>query len=88
MGNAHHATNTEGRTMSKFNKGDRVRIKKGVKPFGGRILRVAERKTWPNGRVEVLVVAPDAPDGPEDAGWYMEDLRSYDPTEVEELVDE
>ena len=33
-----------------------ARVKKGVRPWGGQIVTVLEENTYPNGRVEVVVV--------------------------------
>lgn len=59
---------------------ERVRIKRGVRPFGGRIVQVHERHTYPNGR-EVVRVYPPRPV----AGWYS-DVREFNAHEVEEVT--
>ena len=60
---------------------DRVRIKKGVRPYGGRVLKVANRETKPNGRRVVIAIAPNTQSGI----WYGNDLRVYEEHEVEEV---
>lgn len=60
---------------------ERVRIKKGVKPFGGRIVTVVGRHTYPNGRPVIRVNAP----GDHRAGWMHTDVREYHQSEVEKL---
>jgi hypothetical protein len=59
-----------------------VRIKRGVRPFGGRIVKVAGRNIYPNGRRVVLVYAPTD----RRAGWMHTDIREYEEGEVEKCL--
>ena len=54
-----------------------VRIKKGVRPYGGRRARVVGRETYPNGRRVVRVLAP------RDSKHV--DIREYNEEEVEPI---
>jgi len=56
---------------------EKVRIKKGVKPYGGRLLIVAGREVLANGRKLVVVYAPTWNKG-------MSDQRVYNEEEVEQ----
>lgn len=57
-----------------------VRIKKGVRPYGGRRLILVERHTYPNGREVVwLRLRTDG---------YMQGLREYNAWEVEDEREE
>lgn len=60
-----------------------VRVKKGVSPFGGKVLRVWSSHTYPNGRFEINLI-PDKQGhnmlGPIDTG-----SRSYAAHEIEKL---
>ena len=58
-----------------------VKIKKGVKPYGGRTVEVVGRETYPNGREVVRVKAP----GDRRGGWMHSDVREYNADEVEAL---
>jgi hypothetical protein len=56
---------------------EKVRIKKGVKPYGGRLLTVASREVLATGRKIVVVYAPTWNKG-------LSDQRVYNEDEVEE----
>lgn len=58
--------------------GDRVRIKKGVKPYGGRLVTVDSVHQYPNGRQVVRVHAP--------LDNLHRDIREYNADEVEERL--
>jgi len=60
---------------------EEVRIKKGVRPYGGRRVAVAQKHTYPNGREVVRVHAP----GDRRGGWMHVDIREYEIHEVEEI---
>jgi hypothetical protein len=60
---------------------DKVRIKHGVKPYGGRVVAVAGRHTYPNGREVVRVIPP----GDRRGGWMHSQVREYNANEVESL---
>ena len=60
-----------------------VRIKKGVTPYGGRTMAVNGYKRWPNGRLEIYLVA-DTATGHKRAGVGL-DVRIYKEHEVEGL---
>lgn len=53
-----------------------IRIKKGVRPYGGRRVYLVQRHTYPNGRKVVWVRLQT--DGP------MQGIREYDADEVED----
>tara|TARA_R110000744_G_scaffold197515_1_gene316767 strand:- start:2763 stop:3149 length:387 start_codon:yes stop_codon:yes gene_type:complete len=60
-----------------------VRVKKGVSPFGGKVLRVWSSHTYPNGRFEIGLIPYDGVQsllGPLDTG-----ARSYAAHEIEKL---
>jgi len=59
----------------------KVRIKKGVRPYGGRIVEVIARHTYPNGRKVVDVVRPGSPQGK--GGVFVNPAR-YEEHEVED----
>jgi hypothetical protein len=58
--------------------GERVRIKKDVRPYGGRIVVVTGRHVYPNGRAVVRVFAP--------TGGKHIDIREYRNDEVEPVA--
>lgn len=61
----------------------KARIKKGVRPYGGRIFPVIERKQYPNGRRVVIVdVGKTA-----QMSIYVADLRAYGEHEVEIITE-
>jgi hypothetical protein len=55
----------------------RVRIHKGVRPFGGRILEYKGEYTYPNGRKVIEVYGP--------IYGGNADIREYDPADVDLL---
>ena len=68
--------------MAIFFTDEWVRIKKGVRPYGGRKVQVAARETLPNGRAVVDVHAPTNHRG----GWMHVDVRRYNADDVEPLA--
>ena len=61
---------------------EKVRIKKGVRPYGGRIVEVIHRHTYPNGRKVVSVVRPGSPQG---KGGVFVNAAIYEESEVEAI---
>ena len=59
---------------------EKVRIKKGVRPYGGRIVEVIQRHTYPNGRKVVSVVRPGSPQG---KGGFFVNPAEYEEHEIE-----
>ena len=66
-----------------------ARIKKGVTPYGGRLVTVILEKVWPNGRQDVGVLLGE--DTSDRSHWTAtfgrttQSPRFYSPVELEEL---
>ena len=66
--------------MSKIKPSTTVRIKRGVRPYGGRRMRLLERETLPNGREVVNLWL--------DGQHVLGTVRQYNADEVEAERDE
>lgn len=68
--------------LDPFPSGTRIRVHKGVRPYGGRILDGYARSIYTDddtGEVKVTIEAF----GKADTGFFKNDIRGYDPSEVD-----
>lgn len=69
-----------------------ARVKRGVRPWGGKIVTILEKRIYPNGRVEISAVLGNklindgTTNGVGENFWSLHSARNFAPSELDILL--